>query len=123
MSERYWVVGGVYTGTDFQTIAGGDAPAELGPFDTYAEAKAVWRAKSMENVDEAYARFDIRKEEHHEFWVVGGVYTDTDFKTIARGEEERIGPFDTYEEARKVWWQKSSSNVDDAYARYRIDQQ
>lgn len=124
MSKQYWVVGGVYTDTDFQTIAPGERLTELGPFDTYSDAKAVWRAKSMERIDEAYARFHIRKEEHNEWWVVGGVYTDTDFKTISDGgEEERSGPFDTYEEARKVWWQKSSANIDDAYARYRIDQQ
>jgi len=121
MSEQYWVVGGTYTSTEFNDVAPGKTLLRLGPFDTYDEAKAVWRAKSMENVDEAYARFHIEKEEHDEWWVVGGVYTGTDFKTIARGEEERIGPFQTYEEARKVWWQRSSANVDDAYARYRID--
>ena len=123
MSEQYWIVGGVYTDTSFATLADGQELTRLGPFDVYAEAKAVWRAKSMENVDDAFARFHIEKEAHDEWWVVGGAYTDTDFKTIARGVEERIGPFMSYEEARKVWWEKSSSNVDDAYVRYRIDQE
>ena len=123
MSEQYWVIGGVYTSTEFDALADGASEVKLGPFDDYAEAKAVWRAKSMETVDDAFARFRIEKEHHAEWWVVGGSYTGTDFKTIAEGgEEERIGPFASYEAARKIWWEKSSAGIDDAYCRYRIDQ-
>lgn len=123
MSSQYWVIGGVYASTEFNALVEGTEELKLGPFDDYAEAKAVWRAKSMENVDDAFARFRIEKEQHDEWWVVGGSYTGTDFKTIAAGgEEERVGPFDNYEAARKTWWEKSAAGVDDAYTRYRIEQ-
>lgn len=122
MSVRYFVVGGVYADTAFKDPAPGETLVRLGPYATYDQAKAVWRGKSMENVDDAFARFHIEREAHHEWWVVGGTYTDTDFNTIAEGQEENIGPFSDYEAARKVWWEKSSANIDDAYVRYRIDQ-
>ena len=122
MADVYWVRGGVFTDTDFATLADGARPVNLGPFDTYDEAVAVWRGKSMEHVDDAYARFSIERERHEEYWVVGGVYTDTSFKTIASGDgETRIGPFQTLEEARAEWKARAMSSVDDACARYRID--
>jgi hypothetical protein len=56
-----------------------------------------------------------------QYWVVGGRYTGTDFKTIAGGgEEERFGPFDTHEEAQAEWSRLAWRTVDDAHARYRI---
>lgn len=122
MAEIYWVKGGIYTGTDFTEPAPGTRETTLGPFDTYEEAKAVWRAKSMEHVDEAYARYFIEREKHEEFWVVGGIYTDTSFKAIAGGgEETRIGPFASYEDAKAEWQARAMATVDDAYARFRID--
>src|SRR3546814_5774028 len=66
MSERYWVVGGEYTDTRFVEIAGGGRERRLGPFDSYAEAKAVWRAKAMETIDDAHARWSIEKEDARE---------------------------------------------------------
>src|SRR3546814_19371105 len=92
MSERYWVVGGEYTDTRFAEIVGGGPERRLGPFDSYPEAKAVWRAKAMETIDDAHARWSIEKEDAREYWVVGGSYTGTDFREIAGGEEERHGP-------------------------------
>jgi len=122
MSEQYWVRGGVYTGTDFTTLAPGQKHIDLGPFDTYEEALAVWRGKSMEHIDDAYARFYIQREQHVEYWVVGGIYTDTSFKTIANGGQEvRIGPFASLEDAKIEWKARAMSSVDDACARYRID--
>lgn len=35
--------------------------------------------------------------------VIGGVWTDTTFTEIVAGTEEEYGPFDTYDEAVKVW--------------------
>lgn len=122
MSEKYWVVGGIYTDTSFAELEPGTAETRLGPFATYDEAKAVWRAKAMETVDEAYARFHIERERHDEFWVVGGEYTDTDFNEIKPGTEVRLGPYGSYEEARQVWKDRSMAAIDDAYVRYRIDQ-
>src|SRR3546814_3334952 len=77
MSERYWVVGGEYTDTRFAEIVGGGPERRLGPFDSYPEAKAVWRAKAMETIDDAHARWSIEKEDAREYWVVGGSYTGT----------------------------------------------
>ncbi len=122
MSEIYFVVGGLFTDTNFDVIEGGKKITRLGPFDNYEQAQAVWRAKAMETVDEAYAKFSIERNCHDEYWVVGGRYTETDFKTIRDGgKEERIGPFDDLEEARSKWKAKSMDNIDDAYCRYRIE--
>jgi len=122
MANEFWVVGGIYTDTSFTVIAGGKEPLRLGPFEDYAQAKAVWRAKAMETVDDAHARFSIEKDSHAEFWVIGGVYTNTDFRTLADGGEEvRSGPFSSYEEAQAEWKARSMAAIDDAYARFRIE--
>jgi hypothetical protein len=55
------------------------------------------------------------------FWVVGGRYTDTTFSKIeGGGSEEMIGPFDSFEDARKEWQRKSWAQVDQCNVRYRI---
>lgn len=122
MSARYWVVGGVYADTSFTGLAGGGEETRLGPFDDYGQAKAVWRAKAMETVDDAHARYSIEKESHDQYWVIGGVYTDTNFHELADGGEERkFGPFETYEDAQREWKAQSMAAIDDAYARFRIE--
>jgi hypothetical protein len=58
-----------------------------------------------------------------QFWVVGGIYADTRFEKMAGGgAEERIGPFPTYEAAKAEWQHRAWSSVDDAHARYRIEE-
>ncbi len=122
MSEIYWVVGGRYTDTSFSEIEPGEKEARLGPFHAYDQAKAVWRAKAMETVDEAFARFSIERDSHVEHWVIGGVYSGTDFHEIADGGvEERYGPFEAYEAAQEKWRERAMATVDDAYARFRIE--
>lgn len=55
------------------------------------------------------------------FWVVGGEFTDTSFKTFAPGKsEERLGPFHSLAEARDVWSARAWRTVDDCYSRYWI---
>jgi hypothetical protein len=55
------------------------------------------------------------------FWVVGGVYKDTDFKEIAEEHsEERHGPFGSYDEAYKIWAARAWATVDNAMARFQI---
>lgn len=57
------------------------------------------------------------------FYVVGGHYTDTTFTRTRDGAPElRIGPFATREEAKAEWQRKAWSTVDDALARWRIEQ-
>ncbi len=118
----YWVIGGTYTDTTFTHIVGGDAEQKIGPFPDYDTAKTVWAKLAWENVDDAHTRYRILHEAADEFWVVGGAYSSTDFKEMANGgEEERIGPFETYEAAKAVWQRKAWESVDDAHVRYRID--
>jgi len=57
-----------------------------------------------------------------EYWVIGGEYTDTDFRSLRDGKaEERHGPFDSLEAARAEWAGLSMSQVDNAMVRYRIE--
>lgn len=58
----------------------------------------------------------------HRYWVVGGEYTDTEFKdVVGGGEEERHGPYETYEAARRAWSALSMKYVDSAFVKYRIE--
>ncbi len=55
------------------------------------------------------------------YWVVGGEYTDTKFKTIAGGgKETRLGPFGSYQAAKDAWQARAWATVDSANTRYRI---
>jgi hypothetical protein len=56
-----------------------------------------------------------------QFWVVGGEYRDTRFRSTVHGDEEWYGPYPTYEEAREAWAQHAWQTVDDAHTRYRIE--
>ena len=57
-----------------------------------------------------------------QYWVVGGEYTDTDFKALVGGkEEERHGPFDSLEKARQDWAGRSMAQVDNAFVKYHIE--
>ena len=55
------------------------------------------------------------------YWVVGGEYVDTSFTKLAPGKaEERLGPFDSYNEAQKVWSGRAWATVDSAQTRYML---
>lgn len=55
------------------------------------------------------------------FFIVGGEYQDTSFTTFAdHAQEERYGPFTNYEEAKKIWQEKSLAKIDNACVRYTI---
>jgi hypothetical protein len=123
MPESYWVVGGEYTDTGFVKIAGGAEEKRVGPFHSYAEARRQWAALSMASVDNALVRYRIDRRGATQYWVIGGEYTDTSFRTImGGGAERRVGPFSSYDEARKQWAALSMASVDNALVRYRIDQ-
>ncbi|MGH6961306.1 MAG: DUF4170 domain-containing protein [Dongiaceae bacterium] len=58
------------------------------------------------------------------FWVVGGLYADTRFERMADGgPEPRIGPFATHDLAKAEWQRQAWSTVDDAHARFRIEEE
>lgn len=51
----YFVVGGRYSDTTFANLLAADPT--VGPLATYDEAVEVWRAASMQHVDEAFVRY------------------------------------------------------------------
>ena len=61
-TERYWVVGGEYSATDFKTLKNG-APEVVGPFENRDEAKAAWRRLAEETRSCATARYAIASEQ------------------------------------------------------------
>lgn len=55
------------------------------------------------------------------YWVIGGEYTGTDFKTLIPGaKEERLGPFASLRDAKDAWASRAFATVDSAHIRYRI---
>ena len=123
MPENFWVVGGEYADTSFTKMADGSAEHRAGPFANYDEARREWAARSMASVDNALVRYRIDRRGATQYWVVGGEYTDTSFHRIVEGgQEKRVGPFASYDEARRQWAALSMAAVDNALTRYRIDQ-
>ena len=59
----YWVVGGTYTDTTFQQIAGGGEEDWFGPFATYDEAKSAWAGHAWRRVDDCNNRYRIVESE------------------------------------------------------------
>ena len=121
----FWVIGAEYTDTSFAAIAGGRPETRLGPFAIYEEAKAEWAARAWASVDDAHVRWRIEEEgaeDRSDYWVVGGEYSDTGFTRPAPGtEEQRHGPFGSYEEAKAEWARRAWATVDDAHTRFRIE--
>ena len=57
------------------------------------------------------------------YWVIGGNYADTEFDRMQDGgSEQKYGPFKTYEEAKAEWQRRAWGSVDNACARYRIEE-
>lgn len=55
------------------------------------------------------------------YYVVGGVYEDFTFSEVQEGYEEEHGPFDSYEEASRVWKSRMWLNVDNALHKLSIE--
>jgi hypothetical protein len=121
----FWVVGGEYSDTRFAEIVGGGAETRLGPFADYEEARAEWARRAWASVDDATVRWRLEEEGGEEasaYWVVGGEYADTGFTQPAPGtQEQRYGPFQTYEDAKAEWARRAWATVDDAHTRFRIE--
>ncbi len=56
----YWVVGGEYANSNFQSLAAGKEIEVYGPFEKW-EALGFWRGLTSKSVDDAMVRYDIRK--------------------------------------------------------------
>ncbi len=54
------------------------------------------------------------------YWVIGGTYQDTGFDQPI-GEETKVGPFGSFEDAEREWSKMAWQSVDDANSRYRIE--
>ena len=59
----YWVVGGEYTDTKFDTMAPGKAPERYGPFASYQDAMTEWKTRAWATVDHCLIRYRIVEEE------------------------------------------------------------
>lgn len=121
----FYVVGGVYADTSFTATKDGKPETRLGPFATHDDAKAEWARRAWGSVDDALARWRIEQGEpgaDAAYWVVGGVYTSTDFTEIAGGGGETWeGPFADVESAKVAWQRLAWTTVDDALSRWRIE--
>lgn len=122
MGSRYFVVGGEYTDTTFQTLAGDGAEQCHGPFSE-REAIDTWRAMTGKTVDNALVRFFIRVEDetaNKDWYVVGGEYADTTFQKLATGKTLDVhGPFPR-KSAMDKWRELTGLTVDSATTRYEI---
>lgn len=120
--QSYYVVGGEYADTSFESLVG-EAELEVhGPFSE-EEATEFWRGITAKTVDNAMVRYVLKAEEEvlgKIYWVVGGEYADTSFTAAAVGKElESYGPFEKWE-ALGFWRGITSKTVDDALVRYDI---
>jgi hypothetical protein len=123
MPKTYYVVGGEYADTTFSVIAPGHKEERFGPFGE-REARECWRALTGKSVDNAMVRYFLRSESEESagegWYVVGGEYSDTDFKTIAAGKSlETYGPFDR-QAALVKWREVTGKTVDNAMVRYDL---
>lgn len=121
----FYVVGGVYADTTFTAMKDGGRETRLGPFATHDDAKSEWSKRAWSSVDDALARWRIEQgvdAEEAAYWVVGGVYTSTEFTDVAGGAGESWeGPFADLESAKAAWSRLAWTTVDDALARWRIE--
>lgn len=121
--KKYYVTGGEYTSTEFRDIVDG-SEVEHGPFADYSSAQDCWQSLSMKHIDNALCRFQITAvEQTMDYWVVGGVYTDTSFSHLdSQYEYTESGPFNLQQAAEKAWRDISMKHIDNALARFRIEQ-
>lgn len=54
------------------------------------------------------------------YWVVGGEYADTNFRTLRNEQPTVVGPFDSEEEATETWRRLSGETTHRASVRFAI---
>tara|TARA_R110000824_G_C15051390_1_gene661473 strand:- start:171 stop:623 length:453 start_codon:yes stop_codon:yes gene_type:complete len=113
---KYWVIGGTYQDTGFDKPIGEET--KVGPFGSFEDAEKQWSKMAWQSVDDANSRYRIERSD--EYWVVGGEYETTEFETPVGGEEERHGPYKTFEDAEKAWSKLAWQHVDNCNCRYRV---
>jgi hypothetical protein len=55
-----------------------------------------------------------------QFWVIGAEYRDTEFIEPVEGSSTLLGPYASYEQARRTWQERSQSSRHAATRRYTI---
>ncbi len=55
-----------------------------------------------------------------QFWVIGGEYNCVEFQEVISGTTRVFGPFPSYEEANRVWRERSLATRSSATTRYSI---
>ena len=60
--KQYWVIGGEYASTAFDTFAPGKTEERYGPYASFAEAQAQWQRLSWQRVDNCNVRYRIAEE-------------------------------------------------------------
>ncbi|TAN51024.1 MAG: DUF4170 domain-containing protein [Rhodospirillales bacterium] len=123
--KTHYVVGGEYADTGFTAIAPGKVLESHGPFGE-KEAYDYWRMITGRTVDNALVRYTIQDETDAElavWYVVGGEFADASFARMAEGRPLEIyGPF-ARKEAMERWRAITGRTVDNALARYTVEQQ
>jgi hypothetical protein len=61
VQKKYWVVGAEYTDTGFNQPIDGTQQL-IGPFETYASARATWQERAQATRGFAHVRFTIAQE-------------------------------------------------------------
>lgn len=54
------------------------------------------------------------------YWVIGGVYRDTEFNTIVEGTQRLFGPFPSKDEAIQAWRQVAEATRSSCLTRFSI---
>ena len=55
-----------------------------------------------------------------QYWVIGGEYSDADFRELACDDGRVFGPFGSYEQAQEVWRDRSAETRPVALMRFSI---
>lgn len=55
-----------------------------------------------------------------QYWVIGGEYRCVKFQAVVPGTERVYGPFQSYEDANRIWRQRSLESRASATTRYSI---
>ena len=59
---QYWVIGGKFKDTKFDTLKDGQQLEKYGPYKTFELAKEKWSILSWENVDDCYIKYSVIKQ-------------------------------------------------------------
>ncbi len=54
------------------------------------------------------------------YYIKGGVYTDTTFRELVEGTEEQYGPFSSHSEAMEFWGGVARAKIDNCCHRLQI---